>query len=281
MHLPDNNNLGFVLVKFGDIGPEPVYFDNAPFEKDFEEVYGVQLGIYLSLMINKGNTNQSEFNLGLDGPYPWSQTPDHNIMTFTFLGKDPHINDSRAKMYGVFMILAIFFPTTNQELLKARISVENALSEFLKKESLEKYHSVEIEKISLLFAQIKGKTYNSLKEGDRIVQEKAMDILLSNDRLQYLGLYEAKTQDLIATIIGEESDFKDILNEGKNLKFEIFFTTFHVYRFGLIRLSKFNKIAIIILSKEEGDSIFMEEDFLELYQAIYVAAPLLEEYYGV
>ena len=77
-----------------------------------------------------------------------------------------------------------------------------------------------------------------------------MDSLLSNNRLEFLGLFDADTQNLIATIIGEESDFKDILKEGKNLNFEIFFTTFHVYRFGLIRLSKYRKIAIIILSKD-------------------------------
>ena len=274
------DNLGFVLIKFGDLGPEPVYIENPPFDKEMEESFGVQLGIYLSLMINKG-TNEAELQLGLNGPFSWNHTPDHNVLTFAFLGRDPYINDSRAKEFGVFMIFGVFYENTDQELVKAKLSINNSLTEFLHKESLTDFFSVEEQDIPLLIAQIKTKLFNSMREGNRIVQEKSMDVLLSNSRLEYLGLYDSETKNLIAPIIGEEEEFSDILVEGKNLNFDIFFTTFHSYRFGLIRLSKYNKIAIVVLSNESKDSVFMEKDFLDLYQAIYTAAPLLEEYYGI
>lgn len=275
------HDIGFILIKFGDLGPEPVFCESLPFDKDVEEIFGVQLGIYLSLMINKG-TNKADLRLGLNGPYPWSQTPEHNILAFTFLGRDPNILDTRAKEHGVFMVLAMFYESDNQELVRAKISVENTLSEFLlSKEKLEDLVSVEVEDIPILIAQVKAKLFNSVKEGDRIIQENAMEVILSNKRVKYLGLYHAENKTLIAPIIGEEEDFQTVLMEGKALNFEIFFTTFGPFRFGLMKLSKYNKIAIIVLSNEDKDTIFMEKEFLELYQALYTAVPLLEEYYGI
>ena len=276
----DNNKLGYVIIKFGDLGPEPVFFDNTRkiFDDEMKDVLGTQLGIYLSLMISKGR--QGDHKVGFHGPYPWDQTPDHNLLAFSFLGQDKNIKDPRAIEHGVITIIAIFFANADQELIKAKISIENELQKLFIKEPLP---DVTEENVPLVVAQAKTRINKCIVEGDRIIQENAMDSLLSNDRLLYLGLYHSKDRDLIAALIGDEEEFIDIISETKMFHFDIFFTKFKEIRFGLINLHKYEKIIIVIIENEESDNegyVFMEKDFMQLYQAIYVAAPLLEEYYG-
>lgn len=275
-----NDNISYVIIKFGDIGPEPVLFDNTNliFDEEMQDVLGTQLGIYLSLMISKGR--QGEHKTGFHGPYPWDQTPDHNLLAFSFLGHDKNIKDPRAIEHGVITILAIFYHSADQELIKAKISIENELKKLF---LTEKLPEVTEEDLPMVLAQAKARITKCIMEGDRIIQENAMDSLLSNSRLLYLGMYEAKDRNLIASLIGEEEEFVDIISETKHFNFDIFFTKFSNTRFGLINLHKFNKIIIVIIandSTENEEYVFMENDFLQLYQAIYVAAPLLEEYYS-
>lgn len=276
----ENTNIGYVIIKFGDLGPEPVLFENtrSVLEPGTEDVLGTQLGIYLSLMISKGR--QGEHKVGFHGPYPWAQTPDHNLLAFSFLGKDPNIRDPRAIEHGVITIITIFYHNSDQELIKAKLSIENELQKLFITDPLP---DVSYDNLPILIAQAKTRISKSIQEGDRIIQENAMDSLLSNSRLMYLGLYQASNRELVAPLIGEEEEFVEIINETKMFNFDIFFTKFKEIRFGLINLQKFDKIMIMIIS--DGDSPgqehnFMENDFLQLYQAIYVAAPLLEEYYG-
>ena len=243
-----------------------------------EDVLGTQLGIYLSLMISKGR--QGDHKVGFHGPYPWDQTPDHNLLAFSFLGFDKYIKDPRAVEHGVITILAIFFHSSDQELIKAKISIENELKKLL---LTDPKPDVTQEKLQLLLAQAQARINKCIVEGDRIIQENAMDSLLSNERLLYVGLYQANNRELIAALIGDEAEFIDIIAETKTFHFDIFFTKFKEIRFGLINLHKYDKIVIVIIANEESDVneyVFMEKDFLQLYQAIYVAAPLLEEYYG-
>ena len=278
--ISSNDSLSYVIIKFGDIGPEPVHFDktNAIFEEGMEDVLGTQLGIYLSLMISKGR--QGDHKVGFHGPYPWDQTPDHNLLAFSFLGYDKYIKDPRAIEHGVITIVAIFYHSSDQELIKAKISIENELQKLLLKDPLP---DVTYEQLPLLLSQVKAKINKCIVEGDRIIQENAMDSLLSNDRLLYVGLYQANNRELITALIGEEEEFIDIISETKMFHFDIFFTKFKEIRFGLINLHKYDKIAIVIIANDDSDAnqyVFMENDFLQLYQAIFVAAPLLEEYYG-
>lgn len=275
-----DDKLSYVVIKFGDIGPEPVLFENTKpiFDNDMQDVIGTQLGIYLSLMISKGK--QGDHKVGFHGPYPWDNTPDHNILAFSFLGHDKHIKDPRAIEFGVITIITIFYPSTDQELIKAKISIENELQKLFIRDPLP---DVTEEDLPLLITQAKARINKCIVEGDRIIQENAMDSLLSNERLLYVGLYHAKGRELIASLIGEEDEFVDIIAETKMFNFDIFFTKFQNIRFGLINLQKYDKIVIVIIANDEFENdehVFMEKDFLQLYQAIYVAAPLLEEYYG-
>ena len=275
--LDNNDKMSYIVLKFGDLGPEAVLFENTKilFDREMENIYGTQLGIYLSLIISKGK--QGDYNVGFQGPFPWTLTPDHNLLAFSFLGKDDNIKDPRAVQYGVMTIIVIFYPSSDQELIKAKLSIENELQNLFITDPLP---NVSLEKLPVLFAQAKARIEKSIAEGDRIIQENAMDSLMSNDRLLYLGLYQSGTRELVASLIGEEESFSEIINETKMFHFDIFFTKFKNIRFGFINLEKFNKIVIMIISDEKADTFFMEKDFLQLYQAIYVAAPLLEEYYG-
>lgn len=273
------SDIGYVIIKFGDIGPEPVLFENTSsiLEPGAEDVLGTQLGIYLSLMISRGK--QGDHKVGFHGPYPWAQTPDHNLLAFSFLGRDPSIKDPRAQEHGVVTIISIFYHSLDQELIKAKLSIENELQKLFIKDPLP---DVSYENLPILLAQAKGRIHKSIQEGDRIIQENAMDELMSNERLLFLGLYHAGSHELIAPLIGEEEEFVDIVNETKTFNFDIFFTKFKNFRFGLINLHKFEKIIIMIISDDSPgeEHNFMEKDFMQLYQSIYVAAPLLEEYYG-
>ncbi len=274
------DKLSYVLIKFGDIGPEPVLYENTKliFDEEMVDVLGTQLGIYLSLMISKGK--QGDHKVGFHGPYPWDNTPDHNILAFSFLGHDKYIKDPRAIEHGVITILAIFYLSTDQELIKAKISIENELQKLFIKEPL---IDVSEENLPFVLTQAKARINKCIVEGDRIIQENAMDSLLTNERLLYLGLYHASNRELISALIGDEEKFLDIISETKMFHFDIFFTKFKKFRFGLINLQKFDKIIIVIIVNDELDNeeqVFMEKEFLQLYQAIYVAAPLLEEYYG-
>jgi len=279
----DKAHISYAVIKFGDIGPQPLLFENTEkiFEEGMEDVLGTQLGIYLSLMISKGK--QGVHNTGLHGPFPWTQTPDYNLLAFSFLGRDDSIKDSRAKEFGILMIIAIFFHSSDQELVKAKISIQNELTSILIKDKVADMPSVEFENLPLLLTQVKSHIQKSVKEGDRIIQEKAMDELMANQRLLYLGLYNSGTREFIANVIGEEDDFKEIVDETKHFNFDIFFTKFGDKRFGLINLQKYKKIIIIVLSNEDFEGhahVFMEKDFMELYKSLYVASPLLEEYFG-
>lgn len=271
------DNLSYVLIRFGDIGPEPVLFENTSviFDSEMADVLGTQLGIYLSLLISKGKPNES--NLGIHGPFPWTQTPEHNILAFSFLGHDKEIKDPRAKEHGLVTIIAIFYKNTDQELIKAKLSIENELRKLLITDPLPE---VGFDNLPIIFAQTKTHIQKSIAEGDRIIQENAMDSLLSNERLVYLGLYQSGTRELIAPLVGEEEDYKEIIDETKTFNFDIFFTKFKNLRFGLINMERFEKIVIMIISDDNQGTNFMEKDFQQLYQSIYVAAPLLEEYYG-
>jgi hypothetical protein len=276
----DVNKLSFVIIKFGDIGPEPVLYENTKliFEQDMEDVLGTQLGIYLSLMISKGK--QGEHKIGFHGPFPWAQTPNHNLLAFSFLGRDKNVKDPRAIEHGLITIIAIFYLATDQELIKAKLSIENELQKLFIKEP---FPDVGMDNLPMLLALSKARISKSIVEGDRIIQENAMDSLLSNERLLYLGLYQANPRELIAPLIGDEEQFIEIISETKNFHFDIFFTKYREMRFGLINLQKYQKIIIMIIQNTESENqehVFMEKDFLQIYQAIYIAGPLLEEYYG-
>ena len=53
---PVSDKFGYILFKNGQIGPEPVYFENLPDKLNMtsQKVILTELGLYLSLVISQG-----------------------------------------------------------------------------------------------------------------------------------------------------------------------------------------------------------------------------------
>ena len=66
---------------------------------------GKNLGMYLFLIASQGS---GEAKMGFYGPLPFEDTPNHDLIAFSFMARDPSVLDPRAQKSGVQTFFAIF-----------------------------------------------------------------------------------------------------------------------------------------------------------------------------
>lgn len=272
---PSNDRLGYVLVRFADLGPEAVLADNPPFDEDMMDFLGPQLGIYLSLVTGQGSR---EVKSGLFGPMPWSETPNHSMLAFAFFGSDPSVADPRSQEKGVLTFAVIFYQSDDLDILKARLGIDKELTTLLT--SGEQLPSITQENVPTLFSQVKEKVEKSLTEGTRIYQEQAMDKVLSNPRILFMGLYSTgQDRSLIAEVIGEEEKYFKEIQEARVLNMDLIFTSFgKALKFGFYRFV--TRLVITVFDDQLGGTSMSLDEFLDFSNTFTTAVPLLEEYFG-
>ncbi|MHA2363530.1 MAG: hypothetical protein ACXAC7_06205 [Candidatus Hodarchaeales archaeon] len=266
---------GYLIIKFSDLGPMPIFQENMEsiLNGSFDSK-GTMLGIYLSLVAGQGS---GEGEAGLYGPIPWNETPDHNLLFFAFLAIDPTIQDERAKKSGVMVFIVIFQNRwVEDELTRARFGLEKALSSIFIFKKFEHYPVINEENVVTLLSQAKSIIFRTLNEGDKLLREKAMDLVLASPSLLHLSYYEDEgDRELAFNIIGEDEEIEEEIEQVKTLNMEILFTRFLKKRkFGFIKFPEYKKIAIAV-----WDSINREE-FIEFIDLLSTATPLLESYFG-
>ena len=209
---PVSDKFGYILFKNGQIGPEPVYFENLPDKLNMtsQKVILTELGLYLSLVISQGKGMDKE---GLFGPLPWYQLPENELFLFSFLLKDPKIEDERKKE-NLLCFLAIFFPRKEEAIINSRIEIETSLEELLIKEKTDRL-IFNNETIEFIISNSKKIFLEALNSGEKISQEKALDEIIQLESMELFAVYSSKNKLLKSCLIGKEKDLPPVsfLNE--------------------------------------------------------------------
>ncbi|MFX0207936.1 MAG: hypothetical protein ACFFDT_18255 [Candidatus Hodarchaeota archaeon] len=272
---------GYLLLEFADIGPEPLIWENLPV-KDEAARYemGKNIGLYLFLIASQG-TGSAE--VGFYGPLPYKDAPNHDIIAFCFYSRDPTVQDPRAEVTGVMTFFVILFPRDDNELTRAVVALEKAL----KMVFVDKYSKNPIitdETLPILLSQGKSVVWRTIAEGKKILQEEAMEQVLTDPKLLFLSFYNEVDQSLAIPVIGEEEDYRQKIESIRDLKMDIFLYEYQKDRkIGYISFSEYQKFAIAIFDNAsiiEQDS-FTREDFFNFGRKLYLALPLLKEYYSI
>ncbi|MFX1512443.1 MAG: hypothetical protein ACFFCQ_07650 [Promethearchaeota archaeon] len=272
---------GYMLLKFADIGPEPMIGENLPIddETDYFEI-GQSLGLYLFLIASQGKGGAE---MGFYGPLPYKETPYHDILAFSFYARDPTAYDPRSKEFGVMTFFVIFVPQEDNKLKRARVAFEKALSITF----VEKYPQKPLitdETIPILLSQGKTVVWRTLGAGELILQEEAMNQILTDPRLHYLSFYNEIDRSLAFTVIGSEEDYQDKIKSILDLKMDIFLYEYQKSRkIGYIAFPAYQKFAIMIFASTNTNesNFFTQDDFFEFGKKLYFALPLIKEYYSI
>jgi hypothetical protein len=272
-----NHNLlldyGFLLLKIGDLGPQLLVHDNLPLDlKNDLDSTVIELGLYLSLVVSQGKGMQ---NVGFYGPLPWKKLPNHNLLFFSFIAKDPSVKDPRKKKHGVMVFSVIFCPRSDERINKVRISLErNFFTELV--EDRETLPEIIDDKNQLILKTIKSIISSNLIIGRKILQEHALDLLLTNSKIRYLGLYSDRSHEkLLPLIEDDETLYKDIISEQLTTRDEVSFRKSEKgVNIGFLRFRSYKKIVIGLFD----DVTFCVEDFVQFSETIRVALPILNSY---
>jgi hypothetical protein len=153
----------------------------------------------LSLVISQGKGLNTE---GLFGPLPWYLLPEFELFLFSFLVKDPTSKDKR-KIDNTMCFLVIFFPRKVEALLSSKYEIEKSLEELFirKKENRIILESAFLPEIIKESKQIISKAYLS---GTKILQEKALDEVISYENVELFALFTMSDKQLKTCLIGQE-----------------------------------------------------------------------------
>ncbi|MFX1512442.1 MAG: hypothetical protein ACFFCQ_07645 [Promethearchaeota archaeon] len=278
---------GYMLLEFSDIGPEPLIWEDLPVE-DETACYDMakNLGLYLFLIASQGTGSA---DIGFYGPLPFKEIPHHDLIAFSFFSRDPTVQDPRTKIMekgvetGVMTFFVILVPRTDNKLTRALVALENALHMTF----VERYPKKPIiidETLPILLSQGKTTVWRTIKEGEKLLQEEAMELIFQDSRVLFLSFYNENNRSLVIPVIGEEEEYRDKIESIRDLKMDIFLYTYRKDRkIGFISFSEYQKFAIAIFentsSFESGS--FTREDFFEFGRRLYFALPLLREYYSI
>ena len=197
----NGQNLGFILFKNGNLGPEQIYFEPLPNElkEKFSEATSIELGLYLSLVISQGKGLNKE---GLFGPLPWYQVTSLELFLFSFLVKDPLTEDLRKKE-ATLCFLVVFFPRKEEALMNSRYEIEKALEDHLIRVP-EKRIELNQENILHIINISKNVFKNAYESGKKISQEQALDEVISFESMELFAVYSFKNKTLKSCLIGEK-----------------------------------------------------------------------------
>ncbi len=272
---------GYMLLEFADVGPEPLIWEDLPVEGDVARYeLGKNLGLYLFLIASQGSGSAE---IGFYGPLPFNEAPNHDILAFCFFSRDPTVHDPRAEIAGVMTFFVILFPRDDSELTRASVALEKALHMTF----VDKYPEKPLitdETLSILLSQGKSVVWRTIAEGKKILQEEAMEQVLTDPKLLFLSFYNEVDRTLAIPVIGEEDDYRQKIESIRDLKMDIFLYEYQKDRkIGFISFSEYQKFAIAIFdntSTTEQDS-FTREDFFNFGRKLFLALPLLKEYYSI
>ncbi|MFX0092516.1 MAG: PAS domain-containing protein [Candidatus Hodarchaeota archaeon] len=139
------------IIRFGDLGSEPVQTEALPFEED-DPGFLIKTGVYLMASVGMG----SEHFLGLSGPLPVSGWSNYFQFVYSFRIRSPTVTDERMEGED-YCLLLIFGPRELEHLFSNRKSLEksihSALREFKTLEDLEEEGSIERLKRQILLQE--------------------------------------------------------------------------------------------------------------------------------
>ncbi|MHA2363765.1 MAG: hypothetical protein ACXAC7_07390 [Candidatus Hodarchaeales archaeon] len=267
----EQNVVGYAIFVIGDSGPTPLIRKNIPIAYENDSTLKLlQLGVYVSIVVSQGRGGQ---NIGLYGPLPWTETPQHNLMMFAFITESPDVKDSRKQKYGVMAFIIIFIPRFDNKLIEARIALEKTLIRELTQDGKIRPLLTKKSATSIL-KRTKKIVVQTLLEGAKIIQETSLDEIINDDRVHALGLFSEMNYELTFSLIGDDSLLNEKLHLVRDIKMEIGFIIFEEHNIGFIRFPQHNSIALCIFDRNK----FNVQDFVTFIGKLHQAAPLIISY---
>ena len=263
-----------MIIEFRDVGPELLLSENIPIDEININLKAIRLGIYLSLVVGQG---KGEEYPGLYGPLPWNETPNHNLVLFAFKANDPTVKDPRTVKTGVMTYLVIFFPREENHLLQTRLSLEQSLDRILNPIEDKERIILTYESALLVLAQIKIIVWKSITEGEKLLQEQALETIMNDNRVLYVSLHDLHDNSTFVSIKGESENYISFIDQIRQLlDSEISFSaTLHQsQKLGLIKFPEHQKVLFTVF-----EQTFDRSSFIYFVNSILSAMPLLEYYY--
>jgi hypothetical protein len=259
------------MLAFLDIGPELIVHENIPIEESDLDLKSISLGIYLSLVVSQGKGSNPQ--PGLYGPLPWSELPDHTFLVFAFFIHDPSVIDPRAREGGIMTYVVIVLPKDEDELIQARIGLERSLKQALIKTDSKPYVIPNDEPLFLL-SQLKMLVWKTIVEGEKLLQEKALESVLDNDLVDSLSIVDLNDLEYVLPIKNDiilTKLHRDIIENSRTLMSIVRTKEFFI---GFYRVKELNKMVIIQMA------YFIEEEkIITVFEQLIKAIPLIQQYF--
>ncbi|MFX0207935.1 MAG: hypothetical protein ACFFDT_18250 [Candidatus Hodarchaeota archaeon] len=278
-HQIQTRKYGFLLIEFTDVGPKPLIGDQLPSAEREERLkLADSIAMYLFFVSTQG---QAIFQPGFYAPLPYIGTPDHDLYAYAFFCRDPSATDPRTQKTGSMTIFAFFVPRNDQTLLRARFSLERALHACF----VEKYPDHPLltrETIPILFSQGKNVVLKTVEEGEKILQEAVLEEILADPRLIFLSFYNKADHSLALPIIGDEEVYPEKIKKIFPIETDVLLLNYQLnHKLVYIHLPEDQKYIIAIFENSVSTALnpFTETEFFEFGRKLYLAMPLIKEYY--
>lgn len=266
---------GFMLIQFGDLGPEVLSHESTPLGVDEMSNKSIMLGVYLQIIM--GQSNQPE---GLFGPIPWNETPDHLLLTYSFKAHNPFVQTPKLQAEGVPVFFVIFLQRDDQELVKARFALEQTLDAVFRKNPTSTNIEVSEQNSLLYLSQVKNAIQKTVAEGQKLLQERYLDEILSYQSLSFLALLSMKTKEVESIIVNIRGTTEDNLLSAAQVDSDIVVTDLGAnQKITTVQFAEYSKIAVAVFDLEEADESFHQEEFVEFIRGLELAIPLLAVYF--
>ena len=169
----------------------------------------------------------------------------------------------------------IIIPKDEDQLIHARLALERSLKQvFIPAEG--KLYSVPNDEPLFMLSQLKLMVWKTIMEGEKLIQEKALEAVLDNIDVNALLIVDQNDLDSILNI---KDDF-ELTNIHKNIitNNDILLTlmTINTNKFGFLRLNDLNKVVVIKISKSIEDI-----KVVTLFECLKTSLPLIEQYFFV
>lgn len=263
-----HSGYGFLVMKFGDLGPIPVADDQLPFD-DYEKKKA--LGVYLALVVGQGKGAGEQ---GLYGPIPWNDgETTFEVMTFAYLAQDPSVKDARAKHSGVMVFLVTILPPQEEELLHARLAFEKTLTHlFVRSEN--NLDEVDDATLALHLQWFKETISSTVTEGEKLLQEQAMDQLMDHPALQHFFLFDPDNPQDLVEVVGEAQRAGSLLNHVRHLRVDLLYTDINDQPCLFLSFPSLQRQVLVVFNKKLD-----RKSVLDIVVCLRVAKPLLEQYF--
>jgi hypothetical protein len=261
-----------MLLAFLNLGPELVLKENVPIPEDELYQKSTSLGIYLSLVVGQG---KGIGRPGLYGPLPWSEIADHLFLVFAFYIEDDSVTDPRVREEGVLVYAIIIIPKEEDQLIQARLALERSFKQvFIPADG--KLYSVPNDEPLFLLSQLKLMVWKTIMEGEKLIQEKALETVLDNTAVDALIIVDQNDLDSVLNI--KDTFELTVYHEEIISNNDILLTLVSIKndKFGFLRLNDMDKVVVIKISKSIED-IYV----VTLFESLKKSLPLLEQYFFV